>query len=88
MGSRQKREALQKGLRWRNGHWVPAAEVEKVEGERVLCCRVCGGQYPARLALEHVKECWGIEYASVGLIPVYPPLEAYKYHYETRPSGI
>lgn len=80
MGSKQKRERLQQGLRWRDGRLIAAAEVEVIEGKVILVCRVCKDKIPTSQALEHVKKCWGIAYSSVGLIPLYPPPEAYRYH--------
>lgn len=49
--------------------------------ERIMTCRVCGrNDVPESSALAHVKECWGIEFTSVGLIPRFPPPIARMYH--------
>jgi hypothetical protein len=92
MGSRQKRELLASGMRFRDGKLIPASVIESgnyvkpYNSDPIMRCRLCGNGVPQHFALQHVKDCWNITYEKLADVPKEPPSEARAFYLRNHPA--
>lgn len=92
MGSKHKREILQSGIRFRDGKYITASEVEKasfvsmakyvstLSSTSKVICKVCGKVILKENITPHIESCWGIKNPDLENLSINPPPEAYEHY--------
>ena len=66
---------------------VIAGTTKPFRPSRPMRCKVCQCTTSDKDALQHAKECWGIDYPNLASIPFNPPQAAFDFYRQNHPQN-